>query len=218
MTASMEPVLAQVQAAFDKLAEAAVRARRAAADTDRAREIYERVAEGAGDPKVRRAIAEAQVAADKCGRYANLLDAARARYEAYFQLVAPGWRFSAADGMPDGERLAEEALAQESRAEQLHRKLVNGVGEHEGEIRQGEQLARDIASAIKDLVKPGDTQAGTLVPGQHPTLQPRGQDSQHPVADVVIALTGAGVVIHSFVKKIRNSRARKDGRDQAGDS
>jgi hypothetical protein len=142
--------------------------------------IYERVAAGANDPKVRRAMAEAQIVADKCGRYANLLDAIRAQYEEYFRIVAPGWRFSVADGMPGGERLAEEALAQESRAEQLHRKLVNGVGEHEGEIRQGEQLAREIASALKDLVKPGDTQAGTLVPEQHPALQPRVQDPNIP--------------------------------------
>ncbi|WBC19692.1 hypothetical protein O7543_23070 [Solwaraspora sp. WMMA2080] len=214
----MEPVLVQVQAAFNQLAEAAVRARRAAADAEQARDIYERTAQGATDPKVRRAMAEAQIAADKCGRYANLLDAARAQYEAYFKVVAPGWRFSIADGMPDGERLAEEALAQESRAEQLHRKLVNGVGEKEGEIKQGEQLARDIASAIKDLVKPGDTHSGTVAPGQNPFLQPRVQDSQHPVADVVIALTGAGLIVHSFIRKLRNSKAKKNDRDQAGDS
>ncbi|WJK42221.1 hypothetical protein O7608_07490 [Solwaraspora sp. WMMA2056] len=214
----MEPVLAQIQAAFDKLAEASVRARRAASDAKQARDIYRQVAQGAEDPKVRRALAEAQVAFDKCGRYANLLDAVRGRYEAYFQIVAPGWRFSGADGMPSGERLSEEALAQESYIEQMHRKFTNLVAENEGEIRQVEQVTRESIGVIKDLVRPGGTQAGTVAPSGNPTAQPRMQDSQHPLADATIALVGIAMVGRVWVKNIRSSRSRGKNENQAGDS
>ncbi|MFY1635843.1 hypothetical protein ACN27F_21630 [Solwaraspora sp. WMMB335] len=209
MAVSMAPVLAQMQTAFEKLAEAAVRARRAKADVEQAREIYKRLAKGATAPEIHRAIAEVQIAADKCRRYANLLDATRGHYQAYFKIVAPGWRFSDADGMPDGQRLGEEALAQESRAEQMHRKLVNSVGDKEGDIRQAEQVARETVSALKDLVRPGDTHASTGVQGATLPAQPGVQDSQHPVADVVIALTGVAMATHVWIKKFRNSKARK---------
>ncbi|MGW0432875.1 hypothetical protein ACWDV4_10060 [Micromonospora sp. NPDC003197] len=165
MSASVGDIVAQLRDVRERLANAAVTAMRAKADTDQAHSRYAEVAQGTNDPLIKRAIDEIHTASDKTAKYARLLEGARSLLAAYSNKIAPGsapGQESLDAPMPSGEQLVEEVGERFS--------ARRGAGAF---LRKSMRNAENLKDAAKVLTGVGEKGVKILRnPGGSPGPQP----------------------------------------------
>ncbi|MFF0154745.1 hypothetical protein [Micromonospora sp. NPDC005203] len=215
MTGSIAELVAQLLAVRGKLDTAAVTALRARADAEQALAHLAEVQRGSGDQRLRAAIADAEVARDKAGRYARLLADAARHITGYVNTIAPGAATSGPggdDASPSGERLVEEAEGRSRKAEAFLRRHVKKADDSENTLKQTEQSIttglRELQKSFKGSGSSGSTTSTSASPGT-PADRPQ---LEHPVTSVIMA-AGAVVVglrgVWNMAKK-RRERKRSD--------
>ncbi|MFF0719429.1 hypothetical protein [Micromonospora sp. NPDC003816] len=214
MSGSIAELVAQLLAVQQKLDAAAVTALRARTDAEVALARLVEVQRGTNDQRLRAAVADAEVARDKAGRYARLLSEAARHITAYVNTIAPG---AAPTGpsdaaSPSGDRLVEETEGRSRKGEAFLRRHIKKADDTEDTLKQAEQAIttgfRELQKGLKGSGSSGSTASTGVDPGT-PIDRPQ---LEHPVTSVIMA-AGAVVVgfrgVWSMVKKHRE-RKRSD--------
>ncbi|MEU1396968.1 hypothetical protein ABZ403_13035 [Micromonospora zamorensis] len=214
MTGSIAELVGQLLAVRGKLDAAAITALRARADAEQALAHLVGVQRGSTDQGLRTAVADAEVARDKSGRYARLLADAARHITGYVNTIAPGAATSGPDtaASPSGERLVEEAEGRSRKAEAFLRRHVKKADDSEDTLKQTEQSIttglRELQKSFKGSGSSGSTASTSANPGT-PVDRPQ---LEHPVTSVIMA-AGAVVVglrgVWNMAKK-RRERKRSD--------
>jgi hypothetical protein len=220
MSSDIGGVIAQLVAVRDALATAAVTAMRAGADADHAHAKYREAADGTSHSQMQQALTDIRTAGDKTARYARLLEDARTHLKAYLDQISPGAVSNEPHGMPDGERLVEEAADRESRAARHHRSLTTAIAEYEGEVKKIEGGTRKIFSIYRDGPGPGG-QAVAGVPSEEPAIRPiPAEHSANPISDAALVVAATALVgrvaVTKTMKYWRTRERKKPHADQAG--
>ncbi|MER5453994.1 hypothetical protein ABT008_04370 [Micromonospora sp. NPDC002389] len=217
MSGSIAELVAQLLAVQQKLDAAAVTALRARTDAEVALARLVEVQRGTSDQRLRAAVANAEVARDKAGRYARLLSEAARHITAYVNTIAPGAAptGSAADSAsPTGERVVTEAERRGRRADIAWRKQVKKADDIEDGLKNAETSARE---TFKFFKQHSDGQGGTTSGTASPEPTPA-QDRPHVDNPVTAALMAAGalaVTVKAMWNHGKARRARKrDDNDQ----
>ncbi|MEV4820738.1 hypothetical protein [Micromonospora sp. NPDC049274] len=215
MSGSLAEVVAQLLAVRGKLDAAAVTALRARADAEQAVTHLAAVKRGSSDQRLSAAVADAEVARDKAGRYARLLADAARHITGYVNTIAPGAAASGPvgeDASPSGERLVTEAERRGRRADIAWRKQVQKADNTEDSLKDAEASAKEVFKFFKQQ-KEGGT-SGTTSPQPTPAHEQPQVDS--PVTAVVMAAGALAVTAKAIWNHGKARRARKrDDDDQA---
>ncbi|GAB3848531.1 hypothetical protein GCM10029963_31540 [Micromonospora andamanensis] len=218
MSGSIAELVAQLLAVRGKLDAAAVTALRARADAEVALARLVEVQRGSSDNRLRTAVADAEVARDKAGRYARLLADAARHITTYVNTIAPGaapTEPAGDDASPSGERVVTEAERRGRRADIAWRKQVQKADDTEDSLKNTETSAREVFKFFKQHGDgQGGTTSGTTSPGPTP-----GQDRPHvdnPVTAAVMAAGALAVTVKAIWNHGKARRARKrDENDQS---
>jgi hypothetical protein len=208
MSASMEQVIAQMRRAKEQLAEASVAAVRAKADFEEAYKLYFELSEGSANPNIRRAASEAQTAAAKAGRYANLLDRAQRHYQTYFAKVAPAVGFGDPSGMPSGDKLVSDTERRASRRNAFLRQQVRKADDTQDAIKNVETGSKALAEYFKKLPEPPGTTASNPVKAEPAPTVDR-VDVDNPVTALAMAAGALAIALKSSFDSIKKNRERK---------
>ncbi|MDG4763616.1 hypothetical protein O7632_05745 [Solwaraspora sp. WMMD406] len=201
----MEQVIAQMQQAKDQLAEAAVRAMRAKGDFDEAYKLYFQLSEGSANPDISRAASEAQIAAAKAGRYANLLDRAQRHYQAYFAKVAPAAGFKEPSGMPSGEELISDTDRRRRRQDALWSRQVQKADDIQDSFTNAESHAKAVFKSLPD--PPGATSSHPVKADPSPVADRVEVDN--PITAAAMAAGAMAVAAKSIWQGVKKRRERK---------
>ncbi|GIJ29185.1 hypothetical protein Vqi01_43470 [Micromonospora qiuiae] len=218
MSGSIAELVAQLLAVRGKLDAAAVTALRAQTDAKVALARLTEVQRGSSDQRLRDAVADAEVARDKAGRYARLLAEAARHITAYINTIAPGAAptgHAADDAAPSGKRVLTEAERRGRRADIAWRKQVKKADDIEDGLKNAETSAREVFKFFKQHGDgQGGTTSGTTSPGPTPA-----QDRPHvdnPVTAAVMAAGALAVTVKAIWNHGKARRARKrEENDQA---
>ncbi|WP_433391099.1 hypothetical protein [Micromonospora sp. KLBMP9576] len=215
MTGSIGELVAQLLAVRGKLDAAAVTALRARTDAEQALAHLTEAQRGSSDGRLRAAVADAEVARDKAGRYARLLAEAARHLTGYVNTIAPGAAPSGPaghDASPSGDRLVTEAERRGRRADDAWRKQVRSADNTEDSLKNAETNAREVFKFFKQQ-QSGATSGTT---SQHPSPAQERPQVDNPVTAVVMAAGALAVTAKAMWKHGRARRARKrDDHDQA---
>ncbi|WFE25171.1 hypothetical protein O7623_17335 [Solwaraspora sp. WMMD791] len=204
----MEQVIAQMQRAKGQLAEAAVTAMRAKVDFDEAYKLYFQLSEGSANPNIRRAASEAQTAAAKAGRYANLLDRVQRHYQAYFARVAPAANLGSPSGVPSGEKLLSDTGRRASRREQFLRQQVQKADDTQESLSKFEANAKTLVDYFKKLPDPpGATSSNPVKVDPAPTGER--VDVDNPITAVAMAAGALAIALKATINNVKKNRERK---------
>ncbi|MEU3454029.1 hypothetical protein ABZ671_10545 [Micromonospora sp. NPDC006766] len=211
-------LVAQLLAVRGKLDEAAVTALRAQADAEQALAHLTEVGRGSSDQLLRGAVADAEVARDKAGRYARLLADAARHIGTYVNVIAPGAAPSgpaAEDAAPSGERLVTEAEVRGRRADIAWRKQLQKAGDTEDSIKSAEASAKEVFKFFKQQhPNQGGSATGSTSPQQAPAQDRPQVDS--PVTAAIMAAGALAVAAKVVWNHGRTRRARRrDDDDQS---
>ncbi|GAA2184395.1 hypothetical protein GCM10009848_09600 [Micromonospora lupini] len=160
------------------------------------------------------AVADAEVARDKAGRYARLLADAARHITGYVNTIAPGAASSGPDdaASPSGERLVTEAERRGRRADIAWRKQVQKADNTEDNLKKAETNAKEVFKFFKQQQDGGTS--GTTSPQSTPAHERPQVDS--PVTAVVMAAGALAVTAKAIWNHGKARRARKrDDDDQA---
>ncbi|MGC5289796.1 hypothetical protein [Micromonospora sp. DT231] len=214
MSASIAALVAQLLAVRGTLDAAAVTALRAQTDAEQALAHLVGVQRGSTDQRLSAAVADAEVARDKAGRYARLLAEAARHVTRYINTIAPGAASSGPDdaASPSGERLVTEAERRGRRADIAWRKQVQKADSTEDNLKNAETSAKEVFKFFKQQ-QDGAT-SSTTSPQSTPAHERPQVDS--PVTAVVMAAGALAVTAKAIWNhgKARRSRKRDDD-DQA---
>ncbi|MFV2021513.1 hypothetical protein [Micromonospora sp. LOL_023] len=205
MSAGMEQVIAQMQRAKDQLTEAAVTATRAKADFEEAHKLYSQLSDGSANPDIRRAVSEAQTAAAKAGRYANLLDRAQRHYQTYFAKVAPAAGFKEPSGMPSGEMLLSDADRRRSRQGAFWKRQVQKADDIQDAFANAETHAKAVFRSLPE--PPGATSSNPVK--VEPAHGVDRVEVDNPITAVAMAAGAMAVAARSMWKDAKKRRERK---------
>jgi hypothetical protein len=207
---SVKDVVQQLRVAIGKLDQAVVTAERAKVDAEEAYQRFAAAGKGSDHPQLNKARAQALLAIEAADRATRLYTEAAQAYARYINHISGGSvpeRRGTRQAMPTGESLVNEAESRESRAAKFHRKATEAVADQQEDMQKFEESSRQIARAIRGAPGPDHAQPGV---GSNPTAGPaQPAESQHPVADVMIAAVGFGLAAKSIADKIRKARERK---------
>ncbi|MFV2105904.1 hypothetical protein [Micromonospora sp. LOL_015] len=205
MSAGMEQVIAQMRRAKDQLAEAAVTAMRAKADFDEAYKLYFQLSEGSANPNISRAASEAQTAAAKAGRYANLLDRAQRHYQAYFARVAPAAGFNEPSGMPSGESLLSDSDRRRRRQDAFWNRQVQKADDIQDAFANAETHAKAIFKSLPE--PPGATSSNPVK--VEPAHGVDRVEVDNPITAAAMAAGAMAVAARSIWQGAKKRRERK---------
>ncbi|MET7947568.1 hypothetical protein [Micromonospora sp. NPDC005324] len=215
MSANIAALVAQLLATREKLDDAAITALRARTDAEQAVTHLTAITRGSSDRRVSAAVADAEVARDKAGRYARLLADAARHITAYVNTIAPGAASSGPvgeDASPSGERLVTEAERRGRRADIAWRKQVQKADTTEDSLKNAETSAKEVFKFFKQQ-KDGGT-SGTTSP--RPTPAHDQPQVDNPVTAAVMAAGALAVTAKAVWNHGKARRARKrDEDDQA---
>ncbi|MFG2045912.1 hypothetical protein ACGFIW_00580 [Micromonospora sp. NPDC048935] len=215
MTGSIAELVAQLLAVRAKLDTAAVTALRARTDAEQALARLAEVQRGSGDQRLGAAIADAEVARDKAGRYARLLADAARHITGYVKTIAPGAATSGPardDASPSGERLVTEAERRGRRADIAWRKQIQKADNTEDSLKNAETNAKEVFKFFKQQ-RDGAT-SGTSSPQPTPVQERQQVDS--PVTAVVMAAGALAVTAKAIWNHGKARRARRRDDDDQG--
>ncbi|MET8041782.1 hypothetical protein ABZU25_13070 [Micromonospora sp. NPDC005215] len=215
MTGSIAELVAHLLAVRGKLDTAAVTALRARTDAEQALAYLVEAQRGSSDQRLSAAVADAEVARDKAGRYARLLADAARHITGYVNTIAPGAASSGAagdDASPSGERLVSEAERRGRRADIAWRKQVQKADNTEDNLKKAETSAKEVFKFFRR--QQDDATSGTTSPEPTPAQERPQVDS--PVTAVVMAAGALAVTAKAIWNHGKARRARKrDNDDQA---
>jgi hypothetical protein len=152
MSGTLAEVLQQLQEVVGRLDKAAVSAKGAEVDAQRASTLFGKAATGSTYPSGYIARQEAHTAADKAGKVGRLLSEAATAFAEYVSHIAPGTgvaRVSASNSMPSGKQLLEP-----SGSGPLSSTLL-GLVEEVPNADDGLEHMHTLADQIQDAVRPG---------------------------------------------------------------
>ncbi|TQJ20787.1 hypothetical protein FBZ33_0991 [Micromonospora sp. A202] len=216
MSATIAALVAQLLAVRGKLDAAAVTAMRARADAEQAVTHLAALKRGSSDQRLSAAVADAEVARDKAGRYARLLANAARHITGYVNTIAPGAASSGSDdaASPSGERLVEEAEGRSRKAEAFLRRHVKKADDSEDTLKQTEQSIttglRELQKSFKGSGSSGSTTSTSASPGT-PVDRPQ---LEHPVTSVIMAAGAVVVGLRGVWNMAKKRRERKQSDEQ----
>lgn len=205
----MAAVVSQLLDVRDRLAKSAVTALRAQADAIEAHGKYEEAGTGSNHPDILAAVTNIRTAGEKAGKVARLLRESEDYIVKFINTIAPGSATSTPEAMPSGEELVTEAAARERRGSRYHRKATEAAANNAEKIQKAEKATKEIASIVKDRLRPGDTQASVAVPAKPPSAPSQAPKSGHPVADAVLAAAAVSLAVRAITQSVKNRRERK---------
>ncbi|MEU8210722.1 hypothetical protein AB0B85_16170 [Micromonospora sp. NPDC049044] len=215
MSGSIAEVVAQLLAVRGKLDTAAVTALRARTDAEQALAHLAGVQRGSADRGLSAAVADAEVARDKAGRYARLLAEAARHITGYVNTIAPGaapTEPAGGDASPTGERLLTEAERRGRRADIAWRKQVQKADNTEDSLKNAETNAKAVLKFFKQQQE--RPTSGTTSP--QPTPAHERPQVDNPVTAVVMAAGALAVTAKAIWNHGKARRAReRDEDDQA---
>ncbi|MEU7974138.1 hypothetical protein AB0B48_19110 [Micromonospora sp. NPDC049089] len=216
MSASIAALVAQLLAVREKLDATAITALRARTDAEQAVTHLTAITRGSSDRRVSAAVADAEVARDKAGRYARLLADAARHITVYVNTIAPG---AASSGpvdraSPSGERLVEEAEGRSRKAEAFLRRHVRKADDSEDTLKQTEQSIttglRELQKSFKGSGSTGSTASASASPGT-PVDRPQ---LEHPATSVIMAAGAVVVGLRGVWRMAKKRRERKQSDEQ----
>lgn len=206
MPSSVGDVVAQLLAAHERLAAAAITANRAKADAEQASTHYTEAAQGSDHPKLKAAITAAGTAGAKSDKVARLINEARDQIAAYINHIAPGAAptdHSPAEAFPDGQRLVDEASRAANRARRISQRSA-----------QNAESVGDLAKKVLEYFEAARTPstAGTT---QGPKLEPtvkigRGLDADEAQAIAIVAAAALAAAMQAVGRRRERKERRSD--------
>ncbi|MEN3612319.1 hypothetical protein AAH979_22555 [Plantactinospora sp. ZYX-F-223] len=216
MTEPMAEVVVQLHDVRQRLAAAAVTAKRAQADAEHAQGRYAEAASGTEHPHMQEALRDIRTAGEKAARIARLLTNARSHFTAYLNRIAPG---SASDSdvseaeMPSGERLLSEAERRGRKAEIIWRKQTQKAEDTESTLKQVEDAGKTVINYFRQQQNPPGTTATGTTAQKPPPSQERPQ-IDNPVTAAIMATGAIAVAAKSVLNNVRKQREKKRDDDQ----
>jgi hypothetical protein len=217
MSGSIAELVAQLLAVRGKLDAAAVTALRARTDAEVALARLIEVQRGSSDHRLRAAVADAEVARDKAGRYARLLAEAASYITAYVNTIAPGAAPTEPDDVasPSGDRLVEETEGRIRKGEAFLRRHVKKADDTEDTLKKTEQAIttgfRELQKGLKGSGSSGGTTTTAADPGT-PVDRPQ---LEHPVTSVIMAAGAVVVGLRGIWNMVKKHRERKRSDEQS---
>ncbi|MGW0503607.1 hypothetical protein [Micromonospora sp. NPDC003241] len=216
MSGSIAELVAQLLAVQQKLDAAAVTALRARTDAEVALARLVEVQRGTNDQRLRAAVANAEVARDKAGRYARLLSEAARHITAYVNTIAPGAAPSGPNdaASPSGDRLVEETEGRSRKGEAFLRRHIKKADDTEDTLKQAEQAIttgfRELQKGLKGSGSSGSRASTGVDPGT-PIDRPQ---LEHPVTSVIMAAGAVVVGFRGVWNMVKKHRERKRSDEQ----
>lgn len=217
MAASVGDLVAQLLAARDRLAEAAVTASRAQADAKEARERYSAAGQGSDHPDIDTATAEIGIAVDKSDKVARLINEVRDHLAHYINGIAPAAAIQpdSPGGLPEGKHLVIDRRLRKRRAQEFLRSEAEN-DQAKDALQEVEKILTAGARAWQKLRRDGSgpTQATTVVPRHQPAFEPRDRaEVDHPATVVVLAVGAVLVGAKGYSELSRRRRERQERRN-----
>lgn len=212
MNGLVAEVVAQLNAAIQRLDTLAVTAEHAQQEIGQGHRRFVEISQGTDNQDCRTAVTQSRTAANKAGRLARLASNAAGHLAAYANVVAPGAtpnRNSAGEASPSGERLATEAENRGSRAEAFLRRHVKKADETEGNLQNAEKAATTGFRELVQQVKGGSGSTSTSTTQPKPAAPADRPQLEHPVASVIMAAGAVAVGLKGLWNMAKKHQERK---------
>ncbi|MGX7670212.1 hypothetical protein [Plantactinospora sp. DSM 117369] len=212
---SVGDVVAQFRTVLSQIDQAAVTAKHAQEQAEKAHATYTEVARGTADRSMRKAVVDSRTAGEKAGKTARLLAEAAEHFTAYVNIISPG-TVPPRSSAPEAEASGEQVLAAAAGQGSLSSKLLGRTATVRN-ADDGLQHAKKIATAIKDAAGSG----GVAVPkSPQPSITAAKTQDTAAGDTLLAAFTVAllGIKGAEVAARIRSkARAKRDqGKEQKG--
>lgn len=210
MSGLVAEVVAQLNAAIQRLDTLAVTATHAQEEIGQSHRRIAEISQGTDHQDCREAVTQSRTAADKAGRLGRLTSNAAGHLAAYANAIAPGAVPNRpGEASPSGERLAAEAENRGSRAESFLRRHVKKADQTEGNLQNAEKAATAGFRGFVQQTKggPGGTSTSTTQP--KPATPADRPHLEHPVASVIMAAGAVAIGFKGLWNMTKKQRERK---------